>query len=492
MKNLILQKTFFHFCESLSFPIVIFKPDMTVLGANKMFYEKYGMTEKDVLHRKCYEIFFSSDKEHSEMDRHIDILMNEKKAVSTIRKRKLPDGTYFYEDLILSPIVNDEGNIDYIVATFKDITRSKHMEADLKKTKEFLEKIIESSVNAIVVADMKGVLILMNESARKIFGYSDQIAVGKSIAQYHYTPGGARSIMKKLRSTDYGGVGRLNSTKISIIDSSGEEIPVELTASIIYENGKEIASMAIFQDLRPKTEAEKNLEKARMQLVQSDKLASVGRLAAGVAHEINNPLGGITMYSHLALEGLCEGTPAFINLQKIITQTERCKKIVKGLLDFSRQHEPEIKAINVNDIIDEILSLVETQSLFQNIEINKFLDETIPSIMGDQSQLQQVFMNLALNAAEAMEDGGKLTVESSFIDNNSIEIKFTDTGCGIPPEDMGKIFEPFFTTKSEKSGTGLGLAVSHGIITKHQGTISVESKGKEGTTFKIKLPAEVT
>ena len=492
MKNLILQKTFFHFCESLSFPIVIFRPDMMIISANTMFYEKYGMNEKDVLHRKCYEIFFSSDKEHSEIESHIDILMTEKKAVSTIRKRKLPDGTYFYEDLILSPILNDEGNIDYIVATFKDITRSKHMEADLKKTKEFLEKIIESSVNAIVVSDMKGVLMLMNESARKIFGHTDQIAVGKSIAQYHYTPGGAKSIMKKLRSTDYGGVGRLNSTKISIIDSSGEEIPVELTASIIYENGKEIASMAIFQDLRPKTEAEKNLEKARMQLVQSDKLASVGRLAAGVAHEINNPLGGITMYSHLALEDLREDTSAFINLQKIITQTERCKKIVKGLLDFSRQHEPEIKSINVNDIIDEILSLVETQSLFQNIEVNKLLDENIPSIMGDQSQLQQVFMNLALNAAEAMEDGGKLTVESSFIDNNSIEIKFTDTGCGIPPEDMGKIFEPFFTTKSEKSGTGLGLAVSHGIITKHQGTISVENKGKEGTTFKIKLPAEVT
>ncbi|MEA3358511.1 MAG: PAS domain S-box protein [Thermodesulfobacteriota bacterium] len=491
MKDLILQKTFFHFCESLSFPIVIFKPDMTVISANTMFYEKYGMTEKDVLYRKCYEIFFSSDKKHSELEHHIDILMTEKKEVSTIRKRKLPDGTYFYEDLILSPLLNDEGDIDCIVATFKDITRSKHMEADLKKTKEFLEKIIESSVNAIVVADMKGVLILMNESARKIFGYSDQIAVGKSIAQYHYTPGGARSIMKKLRSTDYGGVGRLNSTKSSIINSSNEEISVELTASIIYENGKEIASMAIFQDLRPKIEAEKNLEKARMQLVQSDKLASVGRLAAGVAHEINNPLGGITMYSHLALEDLSEDASAFVNLQKIISQTERCKKIVKGLLDFSRQHEPEIKSIDVNDIIDEILSLVETQSLFQNIEVNKLLDENIPSIMGDQSQLQQVFMNLALNAAEAMEDGGKLTVESSFIGDNSVEIKFTDTGYGISPEDMGKIFEPFFTTKSEKSGTGLGLAVSHGIITKHQGTISVESNGKDGTTFKIKLPAKV-
>ncbi|HUU39815.1 MAG TPA: ATP-binding protein, partial [Desulfatiglandales bacterium] len=145
--------------------------------------------------------------------------------------------------------------------------------------------------------------------------------------------------------------------------------------------------------------------------------------------------------------------------------------------------------VNVNDITEEILSLVETQSLFQNIEIIKDLDPNLPTIDGDKSQLQQVFINLAINAAEAMENGGKLIVKSSFRDS-SLEIKFTDTGCGIPSEDIEKIFEPFFTTKSHMNGTGLGLAVSHGIITKHNGTISVESSIKKGTTFTIRLPAK--
>ena len=489
MKDSVEQKIYIKFSESLPFPVVILGPDMTVLAANRAFFDKHELKEEDVIRKKCHKIFFQSDKPCSIPQCPLNTLLHEKKHFSTIKKTVGPDGSAIYEDLIYSPIFNDDGCVDYMVITIKDITRSKLMEADLRKTKEFLENIIESSGHAIVVADMKGVIILMNESARRLFGRAENIAVGKSIAEYHYTPGGARSVMKKLRSPDYGGVGRLYSTEMMAINASGEEIPVEMTASIVYEDGKEIASMAIFQDLRPKIEEEKRLEETRMQLVQSDKLASIGRLAAGVAHEINNPLGGIIMYSHLALEDLPDDRTAFQNLKKVVTQAERCKKIIKGLLDFSRQREFAIESVNVNDITEEILSLVETQSLFQNIEIIKDLDPNLPTIDGDKSQLQQVFINLAINAAEAMENGGKLIVKSSFRDS-SLEIKFTDTGCGIPSEDIEKIFEPFFTTKSHMNGTGLGLAVSHGIITKHNGTISVESSIKKGTTFTIRLPAK--
>ncbi len=489
MKDQKNQKFFVKFSESLPFPVVILGPDMTAISANRAFCEKYKLKEKDVIHKKCHKVFFNSDKPCSNPKCPLNTLLHEKQHFSTIKKTVGPDGSDIYEDLIYSPIFNDDGHVDYIVITIKDITRSRLMEADLRKTKEFLENIIESSGHAIVVADMKGVIILMNESARKLFGYAENIAVGKSIAEYHYTPGGARSVMKKLRSPDYGGVGRLYSTEMIAINNLGEEIPIEMTASIIYEDGEEIASMAIFQDLRPKVEEEKRLEETRMQLVQSDKLASIGRLAAGVAHEINNPLGGIIMYSHLALEDLPEDSPSHQNLKKVVNQAERCKKIIKGLLDFSRQREFAVESVNVNDIIEEIFSLVETQSLFQNIEITKDLDTDLPPIDGDKSQLQQVFMNLALNAAEAMENGGKLIVKS-YLKDNALEIKFTDTGCGISSEDMEKIFEPFFTTKSHMNGTGLGLAVSHGIITKHKGTIFVESEVGKGSTFCIWLPVE--
>ena len=150
------------------------------------------------------------------------------------------------------------------------------------------------------------------------------------------------------------------------------------------------------------------------------------------------------MYSHLALETLPRDSSYHKNIEQVLMQGERCQRIVKGLLDFSRQREPEIESVNVNDIIEEILSLVETQALFQNIEIIKALNPNLPRIMGDKSQLQQVFINLTLNAAEAMEDGGKLIVNSS-VSGGSVKIEFTDSGSGIPPEHIEKIFEPFFS-----------------------------------------------
>jgi signal transduction histidine kinase len=294
--------------------------------------------------------------------------------------------------------------------------------------------------------------------------------------------------MEKLRSAKYGGMGKLDGMGIELRTGSGEEIPVEMTASIIYESGEETATMAIFKDLRPQIAAEKRLERTRMQLMQSEKLASIGKLAAGVAHEINNPLGGILMYSHLALEDLPMANPACENLQKVIEQAERCKKIVKGLLDFSRQRKPEITSVQLNELIDETFQLVESQSVLQNIKIEKKLDPLLPSIEGDKSQLQQVLLNLVLNAAGAMAHGGTLNVSSSC-DGDGIEVRCRDTGCGISAENVEKIFEPFFTTKSEKDGTGLGLSISLGIIKNHGGTLTVDSRPGRGTTFKVRLPA---
>jgi len=232
---------------------------------------------------------------------------------------------------------------------------------------------------------------------------------------------------------------------------------------------------------------ERKLFETKKQLFHSEKLASIGRLAAGVAHELNNPLGAIMMYGLLALEELSEDTAPYTYLKKVASQAERCKKIVQGLLDFSRQREQKVETLDINKAVEEIFELMEIQSVFQGIEIRKELDQALPPIEGDKRQLQEVFINLALNAADAMEDGGILTIRSSF-NRNRIEIRFQDTGCGISEKEMKHIFEPFFTTKSDKNGTGLGLSVSHGIITNHGGDITVESELDKGTTFTIRLP----
>lgn len=230
---------------------------------------------------------------------------------------------------------------------------------------------------------------------------------------------------------------------------------------------------------------------AQQKIQESERLASLGRLAAGIAHEINNPLGAILVYSNLLLEESKPQDSGRENLKKIVRETIKCKEIVKGLLDFARKTEPKKEPANINNILERVLSLVEKQALFQNIKITKKLHPHLPMAMIDITQIQQVFMNIILNAAEAMEGKGSLTIGTQLLeDRQSMEIRFTDTGCGIPLENMKRLFEPFFTTKEETKGIGLGLAISYGIIKNHGGNIEVKSQVGKGTTFIIKLPVE--
>jgi two-component system NtrC family sensor kinase len=230
-------------------------------------------------------------------------------------------------------------------------------------------------------------------------------------------------------------------------------------------------------------------EYARSKIMESERLAITGQLAAGVAHELNNPLQGIVAYAHLLLERQPDDSPMRASLQKIVNQAERCREIVRGLLDFSRPRAPQMKLTSVNAIIQECLSLVERQALFHNIEIKTDLQKDLAPVVLDASQMQQVFINIIMNAVEAMDGNGRLVVTTRLDDGgNFIEIAFTDTGHGIRPEDLERIFDPFFTTKAPGHGTGLGLAISQGIVQRHKGTISVSSQVGKGTTFTIRLP----
>lgn len=239
-------------------------------------------------------------------------------------------------------------------------------------------------------------------------------------------------------------------------------------------------------------ERTKELTAMQAHLVQSEKLASLGKLAAGIAHEINNPLGGILIYSHLLLEDTDKKSPNYENLRKIVKETSRCKDIVKGLLEFARPKEPEMSSVDINEVVEKSLSIVERQVLFQNIEIKKNYDANLPRTVADGSQLQQVFTNIIINAAEAMDGKGTLTITTK-LDNEgkNICISFTDTGHGMSEEDKKRIFEPFFTTKEVGKGTGLGLSISYGIIQKHAGKIDVESEPGKGSTFAVSIPVKL-
>ena len=231
------------------------------------------------------------------------------------------------------------------------------------------------------------------------------------------------------------------------------------------------------------------LEQAtRQQIGRSEQLASVGRLAAGVAHEINNPLTGVLAFAGLLREKENMDEQDRQDLDLIVRETKRAREIVRGLLDFARE-TPSIKArLNVNDVAAETVRLLGKRNAFQNIEVVEDYDEKVPCVDGDKNQLEQVLVNLSLNACEAMPQGGTLLLSTSYV-NGWVEVKVTDTGCGVKKEHLDKIFEPFFTTKPVGKGTGLGLAVSYGIVQQHEGTLEVESEERKGTTFTIRLPA---
>ncbi|MDP3025636.1 MAG: ATP-binding protein [candidate division Zixibacteria bacterium] len=236
-------------------------------------------------------------------------------------------------------------------------------------------------------------------------------------------------------------------------------------------------------------ERTQELKKTQEQLIQSEKLASLGKLAAGIAHEINNPLTGILTYSSLLLKENKDNLQIKEDLEVIVNETTRCRKIVKGLLEFARQTEPSKAPANINKVVEETLSLLETQALFQNIKIEKRLKKGLPDVMMDIDQIKQVFMNIIINAAEAMSQGGTLTIQSdSDPQKRFAEVCFIDTGPGIPEENLSKIFDPFFTTKRSGKGTGLGLSVSYGIIQRHDGFLEVKSQLGKGSTFTVKLP----
>ncbi|RLA93007.1 MAG: hypothetical protein DRG25_05330, partial [Deltaproteobacteria bacterium] len=232
------------------------------------------------------------------------------------------------------------------------------------------------------------------------------------------------------------------------------------------------------------------IKKHQEELVQSRKMVAVGNLTSGIAHELNNPLNNISITTESLLdefEGLSK-EEIKKRLNDIYTQTERAAGTVKNLLDFTRKEEPSFVPLRINEIINSTLRLTENEITLNNIILENKLDEDLPKIKGDFSQLQQVFLNLILNAIQAMDRGGKLTIAAQIEDDEFVRVDISDTGIGIPEDILPNIFDPFFTTKEVGKGTGLGLSVSYSIIQKHKGKILVKSKLNEGTTFSVYLP----
>jgi two-component system NtrC family sensor kinase len=369
-----------------------------------------------------------------------------------------------------------------------DITDRKKMERELKEANDFLRNLIESSVDGIIVTDMKGDILIFNKGAENLLGYTSEEVVEKMNIRSIYQPGVAKEVMDKLRSPDFGGVGKLTSFPIFHRRKDGELVEGDLSASIIYdEKGKEIASVGIFKDLRERLRIERELQKMQEALLQSEKLAAMGRLTSQIAHELNNPIYGIMNTLELLKTEIPPESKRRRILELSLSEIQRLSEMLRNMLSFSKPEEEKRRLVKLDELIEGILLMMEKQMRESNIQVETSFDPGIPEIMASTNQMRQVMLNIFKNAKEAMPKGGTLFIRTSKEDNR-ILIRIQDTGIGIPEEIRAKIFEAFFTTKQKVKGVGLGLSVCYGIIKDHGGDIKVESQEGKGTTFAINLP----
>jgi len=370
----------------------------------------------------------------------------------------------------------------------------------LSEAKELADNILRSMTDGLITTDATGKMSLVNEAACRLFGFKREELVGRPVEMLLSEPARRQwswpAVSRQVRRH-----GSLREIELAWRHREGTPIPVGVTVSAMRDNrGELMGAVFVVRDLREAKRrtaelrakarelerANAELRQLQAELIQAAKMSSLGRLAAGVAHELNNPLGGIMLYSDLLLESMPPDAPERRNVEKIAQQTARCRRIVQDLLDFARPAKATCRPVDVNAVLRATLNIVEGQELFHNIKVRWDLAEGLPVLLGDRDQLRQAFLNVVLNAVEAMDGTGTLSISTRPGERpGTVQVTISDTGKGIPEEHLDKLFEPFFTTK--EGGTGLGLPITYGIVERHGGSMRVESQPGKGTSFHICL-----
>ncbi|PYQ19195.1 MAG: hypothetical protein DMF81_22640 [Acidobacteria bacterium] len=352
--------------------------------------------------------------------------------------------------------------------------------AGLQQLTEYNESVLESIDSGIVVLDLQGRVARWNRAMEALYGKRREEAVGRRLEEI--LPESFREALRGSLAPGRPGDNEIaNIYKLHLPTGDGRGLMVNVSvAPFQVGNGERWGTVLIVDDVTARIRLEEQLQ-------HSEKMASIGLLAAGVAHEVNTPLAGISSYTQMLRGQVDAADPRAGLLEKIEKQTFRAAKIINNLLNFSRSGRPELEPVDVNRVILDVLSLVEHQLRTGRIKVRKELAADLPPVRGNENRLQQVFFNLVLNARDAMPRGGWLTL-ATRAEEDAVVAEVRDTGVGIKREDIKRIYDPFFTTKGIGRGTGLGLSVSYGILQEHGGAIFVDSTPGQGTTFQVTLP----
>jgi PAS domain S-box-containing protein len=442
--------------------------------------------------------------------------------LETVEEHRLPDGTKLYVQVIKTPILDNNGAVIGTQGVFWDVTEKKRSEEAIAESERRYRQLTEATQDAIVVADQEGRITLFNPAAERLFGYPADEVLGQNIQMLmppEYADRHQQGFRRYLATRQAQVIGR--PVEMHGRRKDGTTFPLELALSAINV-GEQIRFLGAIRDL-----TERN--RIRAVLVQNEKLASIGLLSAGVAHEINNPLAFVannlavlerdnkglmeilTLYDSL-LPKLAEVAPeeaaraaqlaedvdlAYIrgNLGRLLTRTregvDRVTRIVHSLRGMARTDSPRRQETNLPDLFENSLEIIRGRLKRRNVEVRTSYDPD-SRIHCVQTQLNQVFLNLLVNAQQAIEtsacpEGGTISIVTRR-QGEEMLIEVSDTGCGIDAADVSKVFDPFFTTKDVGEGTGLGLSIAHNIIRAHGGRIEVDSAPGRGTTFRIHLP----
>ncbi len=463
--------------------------------ANNKTLEAFGLPREKVIGKNDYEIM--PDKKEARMNVEDDqIVFKTGKPKEIVKHITGADGNEYWFQAIKTPQFDDKGkgNVVGLVGVARDVTELKRAQDEVVAARDYTDNIIKSMIDTLIVADSKGKIKTINPATVNLLGYKEEELIDKPVATV-FEKGKEVTPFKGTRMKKLIEEGSIRDYDMTYKTKSGEKIPVSFSGSVMRDKEENlIGIIGVARDMRETRKLISNLEnviqeleQTQNQLIQKEKMASIGQLAAGVAHELNNPLTIILGHLELLLKE-AKDQKIKNDLKIVYPETKRCAEIVESLLEFSRKSEFKLEPVSINRILTSTLRLIEYQLTLKNIKVIKY-KHSLPKISGDANRLRQVFNNLIWNASASMPKGGEIRI-STFPDDEkkNVKIVFSDTGRGIPEEKQKRIFDPFFTTAEPGKGIGLGLYASYTIIDAHGGKIEVESQLNKGSTFTVTLP----
>jgi PAS domain S-box-containing protein len=390
-----------------------------------------------------------------------------------------------YPILLSVTLLYEEGQEVATVGYFKDMREVKRLEQELIRRYEFEHNLIRISMDGIIANDRKGNIIIFNEGAESIYGYTAEEALSSIHVTQLYPEGEARKIKKLTYGKQYGEPGRLVNYEVEALTKDGKLVPILLSASLLFEEGREVAMVGYFKDMRDV----KRLEK---ELLESERLAAMGRATAGIAHGVKNILHGMKLGAFMVDKGLERGKSDLLSKgwNLVGKNIDRISRMTLDMLSYARSGPTERQRCSLNDIANEVCDLMEEKAEQRNIKITRDLDASLPMVIVDPEGIYSCLLNLVTNATEAFAEGssgGQITVSTRDKAEAGVHLQVKDTGRGMSKELQEQIFEYLVSTKGAR-GTGLGLAITRKIVREHGGAIEVESQPNQGSCFTIQLP----